>query len=189
MAINKTTGKPVKGNRVWYFIQGVDEPVGSEATLPAYQTDGGMSLGGETIDEQTKMGRILEKSTDEHSVELTQYFVANDPSQQIVEDAQISGKSVKVWRVIVDESAAEGETPSRTYPAHFGYGKVDSLETTEGEGFVEVSYTLNIVGSLKRGMFPLTDEEVAMIEAIYEYQNPGETTGDFDNIDDGSEEE
>ena len=85
----KTTGKPIKGNRVWYFLQGVNEPLGSEATLPAYQTEGGMSLGGEMIDEQTKMGRILEKSTDEHSIELTQYFVAGDPAIGIVEDAQM----------------------------------------------------------------------------------------------------
>lgn len=141
-----------------------------------------MTLGGETIDEQTKMGRILEKSTDEHSIELTQYFVAGDPAIKIVEDAQINGSSVKVWRVIADKSASEGETPSITYPAHFGYGKVDEFSTKDGEGFVEVSYTLNIVGSLKRGMYPLTDEDLSMIESVYEYQNPGETTGDFDNI-------
>ena len=179
----KTSGTPIRGNKVWYFLQGVDEPIGSDATLPAYQTDGGMTLGGETIDEQTKMGRILEKSTDEHSIELTQYFVAGDPAIKLVEDAQIDGKSVKVWRVIADKSAAEeGELSSKAYPAHFGYGRIDELETSDGEGFVEVSYTLNIIGSLKRGMYPLTDEDVAMIESVYEYQNPGETTGDFDNI-------
>lgn len=182
MAI-KTTGTPIRGNRVWYFVQGIDEPIGSEATLPAYQTDGGMTLGGEMIDEQTKQGRILEKESDEHSVELTQYFVAGDPSIKIVEDAQNSGDSVKVWRVVADKSAAEeGEPGSKTYPAHFGYGKVEDLETTEGEGFVEVSYTLNIVGALKRGRHALTDEDLAMIESVYEYQEPGETTGDFDNI-------
>ena len=59
---------------------------------------------------------------------------------------------------------------------------IEGIESSEGEGFVELSYTLNIVGSLKKGMYPLTDEDVAMIESVYEYQNPGETTGDFDNI-------
>lgn len=179
----KTTGKPIKGNRVWYFLQGVNEPLGSEATLPAYQTEGGMSLGGEMIDEQTKQGRILEKSTDEHSIELTQYFVAKDPAISLVEDAQMNGTSVKVWRVVADESASEeGEVGSKNYPAHFGYGMIEEIDSSEGEGFVELSYTLNIVGSLKKGMYPLTDEDVAMIESVYEYQNPGETTGDFDNI-------
>lgn len=182
MAIVKTTGKPIKGNRVWYFVQGVNEPLGSDATLPAYQTDGGVTLGGEMIDEQTKQGRILEKSTDEHSVELTQYFLSKDPAIKIIKDAQRDGTSVKVWRVIADPSAAEGEDPDTTYPAEFGYGMIDEFSTSEGDGFVEVTYTLNIIGSLKDGMFPLSDEDVSMIESVYEYQNPGETTGDFDGI-------
>lgn len=179
----RTTGTPIKGNRVWYFLQGVEEPVGSEATLPAYQTDGGMTLGGEMLDEQTKQGRILSKSTDEHSIELTQYFLSSDPSLKILEDAQAKGHSVKVWRVVADKSAAEeGELNSKKYPAHFGYGKPEEIEYNDGEGFVEVSYTLNIVGALKPGLFSLSDEDVEMIESVYEYQEPGETTGDYDEI-------
>lgn len=180
--VKQTTAEPIKGNRVWYFLQSIKEPLGSEATLPAYQTDGGMTLGGEDIDEQTKQGRIIQKATDEHSVELTQYFVPSDPALDMLEEAKIKGHSVKVWRVVADKAAAEGEGDTTTYPAHFGYGRPSEIEYADGEDLVEVSYTLNIVGRLQKGRFPLSDEDLAMIESVYKYQNPGETTGDYDSF-------
>lgn len=182
----KTTSAPVRGNRVWYFVQAVDAELGADAVLPAFQTSGTTNIGGENIDEQTKQGRIILKSTDEHSVELEQYFTPNDPSSQVIKDAKVSGASVKVWRVIVDESVAEGAAPGeRTYPAQFGYGLPDELSYDDGDGLVTVSYTLNIIGALKDGRFPLTDEDIAVIDSLYEYQNPGETTGDYTDITEG----
>lgn len=184
-AIKKPTGKPLIAKKVWYFIQPVDAPIGSGALLPAFQTEGTVTYGGENIDEQTKMGRIIIKSTDEHSIELTQYYVPGDESIKTIIDAKKTGKSVKVWRVEVDESVAkkvEGNDKLKLYPAQFGYGMPDEPEISDGDDLVEASYTLNILGSLKDGEFPLTDEDVAAIEALYDYQNPGETTGDFDNI-------
>lgn len=184
----KTTSAPVRGNRVWYFVQAVDAALGADAVLPAFQTSGTTNIGGENIDEQTKQGRIILKSTDEHSVELEQYFTPNDPSSQVIKDAKVSGASVKVWRVIVDESVAEGELPAeRTYPAQFGYGLPDELTYDDGDGLVTVSYTLNIIGALKDGRFPLTDEDIAVIDSLYEYQNPGETTGDYTDIETAGE--
>lgn len=178
-----TTAPPVKGRRVWYFIQGVDAPIGSDAILPAFQTDGNTTLGGENIDEQTKQGRIVQKSTDEQSVELTQYFVPSDQAQFVIKDAKETGKSVKVWRVVVDENSAEdGEGGVSTYPAQFGYGKPGEISYADGEDLTELSYDLQIVGRLQDGRFPLSDEDIAVIENMYEYQNPGETTGDVGDI-------
>ena len=127
------------------------------------------------------------KSTDEHSIELTQYFAPDDESIQVIENAKTDGKSVKVWRVIVDDTLAveEGEG-NKAYPAKFGYGIPDELEYDEGDELVEISYTLNIVGKLQNGTFPLSDEDVQMIENLYAYQRPGETTGDYSDIDDGT---
>ncbi|PEH49304.1 phage major tail protein, TP901-1 family [Enterococcus faecium] len=185
--VKKFQGTPIKGNRVWYFIQSVKAAIGSPALLPAFQTEGTTTIGGDNIDEQTKMGRIILKSTDEHAIELTQYFAPDDESIQIIEDAKKNGGSVKVWRVIVDESMAEDEGEStKAYPAKFGYGIPDELEYDEGEDLVEISYTLNIIGKLQDGTFPLSNEDVAMIESLYQYQRPGETTGDYSAIDDGT---
>ena len=56
------------------------------------------------------------------------------------------------------------------------------MEYDEGDDLVEISYTLNIIGKLQDGTFPLSDEDVAMIESLYQFQRPGETTGDYDDI-------
>lgn len=183
MAINVSTGQPISGSQVYYFIQSIDAPIGSNAYLPAYRTDGGTTLGGDFLDEQSQQGRVLRKGADEHEIELTTYFVPADESNKIITDAQKNGKSVKVWEVTVDESVVEGEGDDTTYPAKFGYGKVSEYELSAGIGdLAEVSYTLGIVGSLQDGRFPLTEEDITVLENVYGYQNPGETTGDYDNI-------
>lgn len=182
--IQKPTGKPLVAKKIWYFIQAVSAPIGSKALLPAFQTEGTTTYGGDSIDEQTKMGRVIIKSTDEHSVELTQYFVPGDEAIQVIKDAKKNGQSVKVWRVVVDPSVAKAVDAKdfKLYPAEFGYGLPDELELNDGDDLVEASYTLNIVGALQDGEFPLTDDDIKAIEALYAYQNPGETTGDYDDI-------
>ncbi|MBP2966780.1 phage major tail protein, TP901-1 family, partial [Acinetobacter baumannii] len=122
---------------------------------------------------------------DEHAIELTQYYVSGDDAIKAVKDAKNTGNSVKVWRVEIDPSVAkpvEGKTDVKSYPAEFGYGMPDEIEISDGDELVEASYTLNIIGSLQSGLFPLSDKDIAAIEVLYQYQNPGETTGDFSNI-------
>ncbi|GAA5361382.1 hypothetical protein BOVMAS03_14830 [Streptococcus uberis] len=183
--IDITKAKPIVGKKVFYFIQSVDAVLGSKAILPAYRTDGTTTMGGDFIDEQTQQGRVLEKATDEHSIELTSYYTPLDKAIEVVEEAKRTGKSVKVWRVIADESlkTVDETTQKDVYPAKFGYGKVDEIEYSEGvEDFVEANYALNIIDSLKDGKFPLTAEDIALLTSVYAYQNPGETTGDYDAI-------
>lgn len=183
--IDITKAKPIVGKKVFYFIQSVDAVLGSKAILPAYRTDGTTTMGGDFIDEQTQQGRVLEKATDEHSIELTSYYTPLDKAIEVVEEAKRTGKSVKVWRVIADESlkTVDETTQKDVYPAKFGYGKVDEIEYSEGvEDFVEANYALNIIDSLKDGKFPLTAEDIALVTSVYAYQNPGETTGDYDAI-------
>jgi TP901-1 family phage major tail protein len=182
--ITKTNAKAIVGKKVLYFIQDVNAKVGSPAIYPAWQTEGDLKIGGDNVDEQTKMGRLIMKSTDEQSIDLKQYFAPNDPAAKIIEDAKVNGTSVKVWRVIVDETVAVEESDGVTaYPAKFGYGIPDELDYSEGtEDLVELDYTLNIVGTLQDGTFPLSDDDIAELEALYAFQRPGETTGDYDNI-------
>lgn len=182
--IKITIAKPVVGKKVFYFIQSIHAEKGSGAMLPAYRKDGKTTMGGEYIDEQTQQGRLLEKATDEHSIELSQYLAPKDPSVQVVLDAQKIGESLKIWRVVVDESVKDSSTGKDTYPAQFGYAKIkDDVEFNDGiDGFIELNYTAGIVGRLRDGRFPLSTEEIAMLNDVYEYQNPGETTGDYNNI-------
>lgn len=185
--ITVTTAKPLAGKKVFYFIQSIHAEAGSAAILPAYRTDGTLTLGAEYSDEQTQQGLLLDKTSTSHEIELTTKFAPKDPSINIIEQANDTGESVKIWRVLVDESLKEqtGEDPQKkdVYPAKFGYAKIGDIEYSEGiEDIIEANYTASIVGKLKNGKFPLTAKEIALLDEVYEYQNPGETKGDYDNI-------
>ena len=185
--ITVTTAKPLAGKKVFYFIQSIHAEAGSAAILPAYRTDGTLTLGAEYSDEQTQQGLLLDKTSTSHEIELTTKFAPKDPSIDIIEQANDTGESVKIWRVLVDESLKEqvGDSGPKkdVYPAKFGYAKIGDIEYSEGiEDIIEANYTASIVGKLKNGKFPLSDAEIALLDEVYEYQNPGETTGDYDNI-------
>lgn len=183
--IKVTTAKPMSGKKVFYFIQSIHAALGSNAILPAYRTDGSLTLGAEYSDEQTQQGLLLDKTSTSHEIELTTKFAPKDPSVDVLEQANDTGESVKIWRVLVDETlkTQDGEPKKDFYPAKFGYAKIGDIEYNEGiEDIIETSYTASIVGKLKNGKFPLTTEEIALLDEVYNYQNPGETTGDYDNI-------
>lgn len=183
--ITVTTAKPLAGKKVFYFIQSIHAALGSNAILPAYRTDGSLTLGAEYSDEQTQQGLLLDKTSTSHEIELTTKFAPKDPSVDVLEQANDTGESVKIWRVLVDETlkTQDGEPKKDFYPAKFGYAKIGDIEYNEGiEDIIETSYTASIVGKLKNGKFPLSAEEIALLDEVYNYQNPGETTGDYDNI-------
>ena len=185
--ITVTTAKPLSGKKVFYFIQSIRAEIGSAAILPAYRTDGTLTLGAEYSDEQTQQGLLLDKTSTSHEIELTTKFAPKDPSIDVIEQANDTGESVKIWRVLVDESLKEqtsgGEPKKDVYPAKFGYAKIGDIEYSEGiEDIIEANYTATIVGKLKNGKFPLTAEEIALLDEVYDYQNPGETKGDYDNF-------
>lgn len=180
---------PYRGKDVWYFIQSTDPkvaPIGSPAILPAHQESGDTSIEGDSLDEQTKMGRIIAASTNEDSIELTTYMVPGDKAHDIIIDAKHEGRQVKVWRVIVDSRLAVIEGDHKAYPAMFGYGVVDSADISDEDSFSEIDFTLNIIGKLADknedgtpGTFPLSDEQVAMLDQLYAFERPGEKEGEF----------
>ncbi|MGV3185715.1 phage major tail protein, TP901-1 family [Weissella paramesenteroides] len=180
--VEMVTANPTLAKNIWYFIQSVDAPVGSKAVFPSWQTEGDTTYGGDSIDEQTKMGRIVMPSTNEDSIELTTYVAPGDKAIDIIKKAKHDGKLVKVWRVVVDERYAteekDGEDTHQVFTAEFGYGSVDELELSDGDDLVEADYTLNIQGKLVDGTFPLDAQQLAALEAVAKYERPGETTGE-----------
>lgn len=181
--VEQAKGNPMLAKNVWYFVQATDAPVGSKAILPATVTSGSITLGGDSIDEQTKSGRVLMASTHEDSVELEMYFVPGDKTLDIIKSAKSNGKQVKVWRVEVDERVATPEGDKKAYPAMFGYSTVDELSIEDGDDLVTASFTLNILDKFKEGTFPLSDDQVNALKDMYNFERPGETTGDMGSVD------
>lgn len=170
---------PYRGKDVWYFLQSVDAPVGDPGVLPAHQESGDTSIEGDSLDEQTKMGRVIAPSTNEDSIEVTSYMVPGDEATDAIIKAKHDGKQIKVWRVIVDERLAVTEDDHKAYPAMFGYGIVDSADISDEDSFSEIDWTINILGKLVDGTFPLTDTEVQSLQELYGYERPGEKQGEF----------
>lgn len=180
---------PYRGKDVWYFLQSTDPkvaPVGSSAILPAHQESGDTNIEGDSLDETTKMGRIIAPSTNEDSIELTTYMVPGDKAIDIILDAKHNGRQVKVWRVIVDPRLAVVEGDHKAYPAMFGYGVVDSLDISDEDSFSEADYTINIIGKLadtdkagKPATFPLSDVQRDALNQLYAAERPGEKAGEF----------
>lgn len=183
MTVETVKGTATLAKKVWYFIQSTSAPVGSSAVLPAMQTEGGVSLEGDSIDEQTKFGRVVMPSTNSDSIELTTYVVPEDQAIEIITQAKHNGDQVKVWRVVVDKRYATktGTAPNQkqVFPAMFGYAVVDSVSLDDGDKLITAKYKLNIIDKLKEGQFELTDAEIATLDAVYEYENPGDKTGNF----------
>lgn len=180
---------PFRGKDVLYFIQSTDPtvaPIGSPAIMPAHQTSGDVSIEGDSLDEQTKMGRIVAAATNEDSIDLNSYMVPGDKAANIIMDAKHNGRQVKVWRVVIDQRVAVVEGDHKAYPAMFGYGVVDSMDISDEDSFSELEFTLNILGKLTDkwedgtpATFPLTDKELKALSAIYFFERPGETEGEF----------
>lgn len=173
---------PTKGSNIIYFIQSTDPkvaPVGSPAIVPAHVTSGDTSIEGDLIDEQTHMGRILDYQANEDSVDLTHYLVPGDEAKDIIEDAKHNHRQVKVWRVEADQRLGVEEGDHKAYPAMFGYSVVESFDISDEDGFSELEFTLDIIGKLVKGTFPLTDDQLKLLDELYGYERPGEKSGEF----------
>lgn len=179
MTVNMVKGTATLAKKVWYFIQSTSAAVGSSAVLPAMQTEGAVSIEGDSIDEQTKFGRIVMPSTNEDSIELTTYVVPGDQAVDIITQAKHKGDQVKVWRVVVDKRFSKKEGDKQVFPAMFGYAVVDSVSLDDGDKLITAKYKLKVLDKLKDGNFSLTDEEIAILDAIYDYENPGDKSGNF----------
>lgn len=160
--------QPTRGKDIIYLVQAVDATVGESGFIPAAQTEGTYSREKEMLDEQTKQGRVVAPANSTESFELTMYEVLGDEGQSVIEDAYENDKQIKVWRVNVNLNA------NGQHDARFAYGHVESLESSDGDGFVEHSTTIQIIDKAKKGeMAPLPTE---LIEAAqYAFEEPGET--------------
>jgi len=171
--------KPLRGKDVLYLVQPLNATIGSDALLPGQQTDGGWTVEGDLIDEQTKTGRIVDYGTDNESVDLTLYAVKGDEGQEAIRESKRTHQKIKIWRVEIPLN------DNGKHDTYFGYGVIESIETSESDSFVELSVSVQIDGQMQPGEIdPLPAD---LIEAAqYDFEEPGETgvtDGDGSNKD------
>ncbi len=161
--------KPISGKQILYLVQAVNAPVGAQALVPAFQTEGTWTREQEMTDEQTKSGRVVGYGPKSETFELTLYTGQGDPGQQAIEWTYDNEEQLKVWRVELDLNA------NGKHNARFGYAIIENIEMSEPtDSFVEMSTTLPVIGKTVPGeLEPLPPE---LIEAAtYDFETPGET--------------
>lgn len=154
------------------MIQAADAVLGADAFVFANLTEHSHSIENDIIDEMTKFGRIVGPGQNSESFEFTAYGESGDPGQKAVLTAIKQKKQLKIWEVDINADA-EG-----THDSIFARCIVESVERTSGEGFEEVSATVQVIGESVEGKFPALPPEIIEF-AKYGFEVPGETTGEF----------
>ncbi|PNP88212.1 phage major tail protein, TP901-1 family [Listeria newyorkensis] len=163
--------KPLEGQKVVYLVQSTSAALGASALLPGNQTEGSWSQEHDMIDEQTKSGRVVGYGPKSETFELSLYAEMGDPGQVALQDDYDNKRQVKVWRVVTEKNA------NNKYDARFGYTIIENLEYSDGEGFVEISTTLPVIGITKPGT--LDTLPAAVIDLLdYAFEQPGQKTGE-----------
>ncbi|MCS5500874.1 phage major tail protein, TP901-1 family [Lysinibacillus sp. A4] len=155
------------------LVQLADAALGSDGFLIGNLTENSYSLESELVDEQTKFGRILAYGQSSESFEISAYGDKKDPGQKAILDAIRNEKQLKVWEV--DLKVNE----DGTHDANFAYTLVESVEkSSPGDGFQEISATLQVIGKSQQGKLPKLPQEVIEF-ATYGFETPGEKSGEF----------
>ncbi|WP_446935925.1 phage major tail protein, TP901-1 family [Lysinibacillus fusiformis] len=155
------------------LVQLADAALGTDGFLIGNLTENSYSLESELVDEQTKFGRILAYGQSSESFEITAYGDKKDPGQIAIIEAIRKEKQLKVWEV--DLTVNDDDT----HDANFAYTLVESVEkSSPGDGFQELSATLQVIGKSQQGKLPKLPQEVIEF-ATYGFETPGEKTGEF----------
>lgn len=162
-----------QGKDTVLLVQADDAVLGSQAHIVMGLTENSYSIENDVLDESTKFGRIVGYGQSNESFELTAYGEKGDPGQKVILDAIRNKKQVKLWEA--DLNLTDGGE----HDAVFAYCIVESVEKSyPQDGFMEVSATLQVIGSTAPGTIPALPLE-AIEFAKYGFEAPGETTGEF----------
>ena len=170
------SGKPTTGKSIIYIVQAANAPLGSDAKIVGNQTEGTWTREQETVDEQTKLGRIVGYGAKSETFELTLYAQQKDGGQEALEWTYDNESELKVWRVDTSQKNDNGK-----YDCRFGWTIIENIEFSEPtDGFVEASTSLPVLVRTVPGELELPDDFIQSANEIL-FEKPGETTGGFEN--------
>ncbi|KAA6450950.1 phage major tail protein, TP901-1 family [Bacillus swezeyi] len=170
------SGKPTTGKSIIYLAQPANAPIGADAYIIGNQTEGTWTREQETVDEQTKLGRIVGYGAKSETFELTLYAEDGDEGQEALDWTYDNEAELKIWRVDISKKNENGK-----YNARFGYTIIENLESGEPtDGFVEISTSLPVLVRTVKGELDLPDDFIQAAQEII-FEKPGETTGGFEN--------
>ena len=158
----------ISGKDSILLVQAMDATDGG--LVVANLTENSHSIENELMDEQTKMGRILEYGQNSESFELTAYGERGDEGQQAVLDAIRNKKKLKVWEVDTKQNE------SSEYDSTYAVCLVESVEkSSANDSFQEISATLQVEGeSVEGALTSLPAGVTSGTSATFEEPSAGE---------------
>lgn len=161
------------GKNTVLLVQLATATLGEDGFLIGSLTENSHSMENELVDEQTKFGRILAYGQSSESFEISAYGDKNDPGQKAILDAIRNQVQLKVWEVDLTVGTDD------QHDAIFAYSLVESVEKSNpGDGFQEISATLQVIGKSQPGKLPKLPTEVIEF-AKYGFETPGQKSGEF----------
>lgn len=162
------------GKNYLVLLQVTDNSLGEDAQIIGNLTESSFSSENDLTDEQTKFGRVLAyNGFNTESLEVTCYCRKGDLGQLALRRAHKERKQVKGW--VFDKQLNQ----NGNHDAMFFYGLVESVEEDQpGDGFVEISGTIQVLGEHRDGELPEMPSSVLELGA-YGFERPGDSTGDW----------
>lgn len=162
-----------QGKDTILLVQSTDAALAASGLVIGHLTENSYSIENDILDESTKFGRIVGYGQNSESFDFTAFGDSSDAGQKAVLDAIKNKKQLKIWEVDINLN----ETGKHN--AVFAYTIVESVEKSASQdGFVEVSATVQVIGSTKEGEIDALPPEVIEF-AQYGFEEPGEATGEF----------
>lgn len=163
----------VRGKRIVYLYRLKSEAEKLDAELIPFVTENGRSVSTDADSTATKDGPIRTPGTPEIEISTTSYLAKDDAMLQKLEDAQLKGETIEIWEANLDEPEAPGQNK---FKAIYYWAKITSFEkNSSAEDYVEISMTLGIEGTGKRGIATVTAEQQEIAEYTFaDTQKTGE---------------
>lgn len=184
------TGDAKSGKHFLIGFQGTEK--GDPFYIAGLQEDSKLTRGGDLLDEKSKQGRILQVGTHEDKISLDKYLSDKDPLYDALIYWKENDKQFKMWQTDIaageaDPKPKEGEEQEgdtiRQYPSDFAFVYSGDLELSAPKnGLAELSIEGQVIGQIKHGKMPLSDATVNFARTQSEYQNPGDTTGEYPGV-------
>ncbi|MGE0912331.1 phage major tail protein, TP901-1 family [Bacillus atrophaeus] len=128
-----------------YFVQPMNA-TGTEGLFIAFQTEGNHTKEQDTVDENTKSGRIVGYGPKSENIELSFYAAVSDPGQEAIETAYDNEEAIQVWKVNLNLNE------NQKHNSEYGHAIIENLEkSAPQDGFIEVSTTLPVLGRTRKG--------------------------------------
>lgn len=147
----------VQGKKIVYLYRLLKEKGAENAANIAFVTENGRSVSVDSDSTSTKDGPIRTPGTPEIEITTESVLAKGDELIEKLEDAQLSGDTIEIWEVNLEEPA---QSSSNKFKGKYYQGLITEFElTSASDDYAAVSMTFGINGTGAKGDVTVTAEQ------------------------------